>query len=75
MISTNPRAHPPFRCSICGDVELPPRADHPILPGGAVLCRDCLIAYDGEIEVFAPNRAAAVAALSHMTPVTPTEGA
>ena len=73
---TNPKAYLPFLCSGCRWHEIPPGADHGILPDGSILCRACFAGYDGEIAVFAPNRAAAVAALTargQMTPeVTPT---
>ena len=75
---TNPKAYRPFTCASCYWYELPARADHGILPGGEILCPECFAAYEGEIAVLAPNRAAAVAVLTargFMTPVTPTEGA
>lgn len=74
---TDPKAYPPFFCAECWGEELPPRADHPILPGGEILCRECFAEYTGDVQILAPNRAAAVAALTargQMTLATPTEG-
>ncbi|WP_448237825.1 hypothetical protein [Microbacterium paulum] len=75
---TNPKAYRPFTCSSCYWYELPARADHGILPGGGILCRECLATYEGDVQILAPNRAAAVAALTargFMTPAPSTEGA
>lgn len=76
---TNPKAYLPFLCSECRGAEIPPGADHGILPDGGILCRECFAGYEGDVQILAPNRAAAVAALTErgfMTPVTtPTEGA
>lgn len=73
-MNTNPKAWPPFLCSGCRDVEIPAGHDHAILPGGGILCRECFAAYEGDVQILAPNRAAAVAALTargFMTPATP----
>lgn len=70
---TDPKAYPPFFCAECWGEELPPGADHAILPGGEILCRECFAEYDGPVQILAPNRAAAVAALTargQMTPAT-----
>lgn len=76
---TNPKAYLPFLCSGCRWHEIPAGADHGILPNGSILCRECFAAYEGDVQILAPNRAAAVAALTErgfMAPVvTPTEGA
>lgn len=73
-MNTNPKAYLPFLCSGCRGAEIPPLADHGILPSGAILCRACFAAYEGDVQILAPNRAAAVAALTgrgQMTPETP----
>lgn len=73
---TNPKSYRPFTCSSCYWYELPARADHGILPDGSILCRDCFAAYEGDVQILAPNRAAAVAALTargQMTPAPSTE--
>ncbi|GEP49078.1 hypothetical protein FVP74_09350 [Microbacterium saccharophilum] len=77
-MNTNPKAWPPFYCSGCRDVEIPAGHDHGILPSGGILCQECFAAYGGDVQILAPNRAAAVAALTargQMTPATPIEGA
>lgn len=74
---TKPSAYAPFTCSECYDVEIPAGSDHGILPGGGILCRQCFARYDGDVDVLAPNRAAAVAALTargRMAASTPTKG-
>lgn len=76
-MSLDPKAYLPFTCTECRWEEIPARKDHGILPDGRILCRECFAAYDGEIDVFCPDRAAAVAVLTargQMTPVTDTTG-
>lgn len=77
-MSTNPRVFAPFLCSGCREVEIPPKADHGILPNGGILCRRCFVSYSGDVAVLAPDRAAAVAWLTEhgrLNTNTPNEGA